>query len=178
MSRYFDNDFLFDEQGCLTGPGLDALQNGTLDELGRLDAAEHLTFCDICLLRYTELTERLRLSAPMRDLVPQVQGLMRLRSFRIMTNRYVNVAAAVVLAFALWQFGAFRVPAAPQQRQEPAAQPRFSISQAMGSLHKSVYGGLSGWMDSAQNSLDQLRDNARTPGVNLLDQGGLTARGE
>ena len=26
----------------------------------------------------------------MRDLIPQVQALMRLRSFRIMTNRYVS----------------------------------------------------------------------------------------
>lgn len=32
---------------------------------------------------------------------------MRLRSFRIMTNRYVSTAAAVMLAFALWRFGFF-----------------------------------------------------------------------
>ena len=38
---------------------------------------------------------------PMRDLIPQVQSLMRLRSFRIMTNRYVSAAAAVVLGLSL-----------------------------------------------------------------------------
>ncbi|EKC71167.1 hypothetical protein LEA_07403, partial [human gut metagenome] len=89
-STLFDNEALFDAEGHLTDEGLHALQEGRLDELGSLEAAEHLTFCDYCLARYTALIESApeKLKQPMRDLIPQVQALMRLRSFRIMTNRY------------------------------------------------------------------------------------------
>ena len=96
MSLYFDNEKLFDAEGHLTDEGLYALKDGTLDDLGALEAAEHLTFCDYCLLRYTKMIDNAPecLQQPMRDLIPQVQNLMRLRSFRIMTNRYVSTAAA------------------------------------------------------------------------------------
>ena len=89
MSLYFDNEKLFDAEGHLTDEGLYALKDGTLDDLGALEAAEHLTFCDYCLLRYTKMIDNAPecLQQPMRDLIPQVQNLMRLRSFRIMTNR-------------------------------------------------------------------------------------------
>ena len=101
MSLFFDNNKLFDAEGHLTDDGLYALKYGTLDDLGALEAAEHLTFCDYCLLRYTALVDAAPecLKTPMRDLIPQVQNLMRLRRFRIMTNRYVSTAAAVALAF-------------------------------------------------------------------------------
>ena len=88
MSLYFDNEKLFDAEGHLTDAGLYALKDGTLDDLGALEAAEHLSFCDYCLLRYTALIEAApeAMKQPMRDLIPQVQNLMRLRSFRIMTS--------------------------------------------------------------------------------------------
>ena len=146
-----------------------ALRDGTLDELGSLEAAEHLTFCDYCLLRYTKLVETMSqgLQGPMRDLIPQVQNLMRLRSFRLLTNRYVNVAAAVVLAFAIWQFGLFRAPSVPVHIERE--QPRFTLQQAVDTMHEGFYGSISGWMDNARNSLDQLKDT---------DFGGKTVRGE
>ena len=99
MSLYFDNEKLFDAEGHLTDDGLYALKDGTLDDLGALEAAEHLTFCDYCLLRYTKMIDAAPecLQQPMRDLIPQVQNLMRLRSFRIMTNRYVSTARACLL---------------------------------------------------------------------------------
>ena len=104
MSLYFDNNKLFDAEGHLTDEGLYAIKDGTLDDLGALEAAEHLSFCDYCLLRYTAMIDAAPdcMKQPMRDLIPQVQSLMRLRSFRIMTNRYVSAAAAVVLGFVMW----------------------------------------------------------------------------
>ena len=56
MSLYFDNEKLFDREGHLTDDGLYALKDGTLDDLGALEAAEHLSFCDLCLLRYTPIS--------------------------------------------------------------------------------------------------------------------------
>ena len=46
---------LFREDGCLSDNGLHALTAGQLDELGRLEAAEHLAYCDKCTDRYTAL---------------------------------------------------------------------------------------------------------------------------
>ena len=46
---------LLDKNGCLTDEGLQALQAGGLDELGRLETAEHLSYCDKCMDRYTAL---------------------------------------------------------------------------------------------------------------------------
>lgn len=57
MSLYFDNNKLFDAEGHLTDEGLYAIKDGTLDDLGALEAAEHLSFCDYCLLRYTAMID-------------------------------------------------------------------------------------------------------------------------
>ena len=43
---------LFLENGHLSDEGLAALQSGGLDDLARLEAAEHLAFCDECLARH------------------------------------------------------------------------------------------------------------------------------
>ena len=126
MSLYFDNNKLFDAEGHLTDEGLYAIKDGTLDDLGALEAAEHLSFCDYCLLRYTAMIDAAPdcMKQPMRDLIPQVQSLMRLRSFRIMTNRYVSAAAAVVLGFVMWgAVSTFGVPnPAALLPQQPAAR--------------------------------------------------------
>lgn len=165
MAPYFDNNNLFDSAGCLTPSGLEALRDDRLDELGRLEAAEHLTFCDRCLARYTALLETIQLSAPMRDLIPQVQALMRLRAFRIMTNRYVSVAAAIALALALWRFGLFGAApaAAPQEKTEP--RQNTSISQMLGNALNGASEGLQGVLDSIQDTAlsgwAQLSDNNR-----------------
>lgn len=165
MAPYFDNNNLFDTAGCLTPSGLEALRDDHLDELGRLEAAEHLTFCDRCLARYTALLESIQLSAPMRDLIPQVQALMLLRTFRIMTNRYVSVAAAIALALALWRFGLFGAApaAAPQEKTEP--RQNTSISQMLGKALNGASEGLQGVLDSIQDTAlsgwAQLSDNNR-----------------
>ena len=78
-----------------------------------------------------------------------------------------GTAAAVVLAFAIWQFGLFRAPSVPVHMERE--QPRFTLQQAVDTMHEGFYGGISGWMDNARNSLDQLKDT---------DFGGKTVRGE
>lgn len=179
----FDDEMLFDAAGHLTNEGLQALQDGRLDELGSLEAAEHLTFCDFCLARYTDLIEAMpeKLQAPMRDLIPQVQALMRLRTFRIMTNRYISVAAAMVLALALWSFGAFGgVPTADKKYSAlpQPTQPSFSISQSINGALSAASNGLSGLLGSVQSTardgLAQLTD----PSSILKNGGAAPAKGE
>ncbi len=176
MSLYFDNDKLFDAEGHLTDEGLYALKDGTLDDLGALEAAEHLSFCDYCLLRYTAMIEAAPdcMKQPMRDLIPQVQNLMRLRSFRIMTNRYVSAAAAVVLGFAMWgAVSVFGVPSASAfTAPQPAArQERFGtkVSTAVNGFYKSLDDTFKNFTLTAESGLEQIRAQSI---------GGSTAKGD
>ena len=162
MAPYFDNNNLFDTAGCLTQSGLEALRDDRLDDLGRLEAAEHLTFCDRCLARYTALLESIQLSAPMRDLIPQVQALMRLRAFRVMTNRYVSVAAAIALAMALWRFGLFGAAPAAAPKEVQESRSNTSISQMLGSA-------LDGASEGLQNVLGSIQDTALSGWAQLSD---------
>ena len=110
----------------------------------------------------------------MRDLIPQVQSLMRLRSFRIMTNRYVSAAAAVVLGFVMWgAVSTFGVPnAAALLPQQPAVrQERFGtkFNTAVNGFYKSLDDTFKSFTLTAENGLDQIRAQSI---------GGSTAKGE
>lgn len=176
MAPYFDNNNLFDTAGCLTQSGLEALREDRLDDLGRLEAAEHLTFCDRCLARYTALLESIQLSAPMRDLIPQVQALMRMRTFRVMTNRYVSMAAAIVLTLALWRFGLFGAAPAAAPEEMEQARPKASISHMLGDA-------INGASEGLQNVLGSIQDTALSGWAQLSDNnrqnhGQVAATGE
>ena len=166
MSLYFDNNKLFDAEGHLTDEGLYAIKDGTLDDLGALEAAEHLSFCDYCLLRYTAMIDAAPdcMKQPMRDL----------RSFRIMTNRYVSAAAAVVLGFVMWgAVSTFGVPnpAALLPQQPAARQERFGtkFNTAVNGFYKSLDDTFKSFTLTAENGLDQIRAQSI---------GGSTAKGD
>ena len=175
MSLYFDNEKLFDREGHLTDDGLYALKDGTLDDLGALEAAEHLSFCDLCLLRYTDLIDAAPacLQEPMRDLIPQVQNLMRLRRFRIMTNRYVSAAAAVVLAFMLWGFASLGHNQQMANRTVQPREPRVSLGQwwdhTVSGFYSSLDDTFSNFTLAAENGLAQLQHH---------EDGGASAKGD
>ena len=73
---------LFNKEGHLTDEGLRAVVDGTLDEMGRLEASEHLSFCDSCLVRYTELLADDTLLVPEMPLTPTVLARVRRRAVR------------------------------------------------------------------------------------------------
>ena len=82
---------LFNKEGHLTDEGLRAVVDGTLDEMGRLEASEHLSFCDSCLVRYTELLADDTLLVPEMPLTPTVLARVRRRAVRVFFNRYTRV---------------------------------------------------------------------------------------
>ena len=156
----FDNEKLFDQNGHLTDEGLRAMSAGTLDELGSLEAAEHLTFCDDCLDRYTAMLESEPLLEPAHDRTPAVQRTLRIRAFRVFTNRYVTVAAAVMLAFTLWNVGVFQPPKG--ERLPDTDRTAVGISQlfsgALDAASDAMGQMLGGMQASLQSGLLQLSD--------------------
>ena len=91
---------LFNKEGHLTDEGLRAVVDGTLDEMGRLEASEHLSFCDSCLVRYTELLADDTLLVPETPLTPTVLARVRRRAVRGFFNRDTRVAAVAAFAVA------------------------------------------------------------------------------
>ena len=96
---------LFNENGCLTDEGLQALVNGQLDELGRLEAAEHLSYCDHCLDRYTALLTADALEEPPRSVHKTVMGTIWVRLMQNTWGRAAVAGVAAVLALTLWRSG-------------------------------------------------------------------------
>lgn len=99
---------LFCEDGHFSEAGLQTLVSGRLDELGRLEAAEHLGFCPACLERYTRLLTADLLQAPEADLAPAVAWRLRKKTMRINLRRYAAAAAAAAVALTLWGSGIFQ----------------------------------------------------------------------
>ena len=96
---------LFDEKGCLTDEGLQAVVNGQLDELGRLEAAEHLSYCDKCMDRYTALLTADVLEEPPRSARKAVMTSIWVRLMQNTWGRAAVAGVAAVLALTMWRSG-------------------------------------------------------------------------
>ena len=147
--------------GCLTDEGLQALADGQLDELSRLEAAEHLAFCDACLDRYTALLAGPMIVQPPQDLQKPVWQRIRSQMFRVLTNRYATAAAAVAIAFCLWGSGLFQglvptadaqlTPALQLQQTEQTLERRLAFNEAARSASRS----LSSLFDSVSDGISK-----------------------
>ena len=96
---------LFDKNGCLTDEGLQALQAGGLDELGRLETAEHLSYCDKCMDRYTALLTADALEMPPHSAHKAVMTAIWVRLMQNTWGRAAVATVAAVLALTLWRAG-------------------------------------------------------------------------
>ena len=93
---------IFLQNGHLSDEAISALiQDAELDELTRLEIAEHLSYCDACLQRYTEALSAVPLLTPAHSCRESLWPRIRRRPVRILTSRYATAAAAVALALAL-----------------------------------------------------------------------------
>ena len=101
MTEYFTPD------GHLTDAALRGLTEGSLDELHRLEAAEHLSCCDACIDRYMLLLTEAAPEEPGRDLTLPTMRRLHSRQRRETLHRYASAVAAVALTGALWYGGVF-----------------------------------------------------------------------
>ena len=111
---------IFRHDGHLTDGALTALVAGeSLDETARLEMAEHLAFCDLCLQRYTDALAGAPLLTPERSCRESLWRRIRARTIQIFTSRYAAAVAGVVLALTLvWGsgYGSIRLPDLPENR--------------------------------------------------------------
>ena len=100
---------LFRDDGCLTDEGLRALADGGLYELGRLEAAEHLAYCDRCVDRYTALLTGGALEEAPRGMSRPVLQTIWVRVMQNFYGRAAVAGVAALLALTIWGSGAFRL---------------------------------------------------------------------
>ena len=124
---------LFLQTGHLSDEGLQALIDGTLDEMQRLEAAEHLSFCDECLTRYTALLTGDVLEEPEQDVTLPVMRRLRRRAVKNVWNRYAAAAAAVGITAGLWYSGVFGGAMEALAIQPPALE-QTAQAQELGPL--------------------------------------------
>ncbi|MEA5082883.1 MAG: hypothetical protein VB018_01880 [Lachnospiraceae bacterium] len=103
MIEYFDND------GHLTDEALQRLIDGEDDELRRLEIAEHLSFCDRCIERYTLMLEETTLVEPIQSVADSVIARIKKRAARLLFNRYGAMAVAACFTMTLWFTGVFNM---------------------------------------------------------------------
>lgn len=145
---------LFDTQGHLTDEAILAVIQETLDDLSRLEVAEHLSFCDNCLVRYTAMLTEDSLLTPQQPIVPPLLVRLRRQAVRVVFNKYTTYAAAAGFSLVLWGAGVFTgvLPkvAAAMQPPEPLQRPAYtqrgenffdSISEALNSVLQWEDGG-------------------------------------
>ena len=104
---------VFDPAGHLSDSALLALvrNEDALDALARLEMAEHLSYCDRCLQRYTQLLAQDALLTPGHSCRESLWRRIRARTMGILTSRYATAAAAVALALTvLWGSAAISLP--------------------------------------------------------------------
>lgn len=97
---------LFREDGCFTDEGLQAVVGGQLDELGRLEAAEHLSYCDKCMDRYTALLTVDVMETPPKSVKNTVMTTIWVRLMQNTYGRMAVAGVAAVLALTMWRSGA------------------------------------------------------------------------
>lgn len=132
---------LFRDDGHLTDEALTALAGESLDDLSRLEIAEHLAFCDLCLQRYTLALEPQPLLTPDHSCRESLMRRIRERTLHLITSRYATAAAAVVLALTVvWGSGALIPPEIRAHDEVPAAQTASDPS----------------WAERWSNALDQV----------------------
>ena len=101
----------FDIEGHLTQGAFEALyKEENLDELDRLEIAEHLSFCDDCIVRYSEYLSDLELEETPAVLKQNIYFRLRRRIAEIIFSRYGSVAVAASFSIILWISGVFVKP--------------------------------------------------------------------
>jgi predicted anti-sigma-YlaC factor YlaD len=120
MIEYFDNE------GHLTDEALQRLIDGEDDELRRLEIAEHLSFCDKCIERYTLMLEETTLVEPIQSVADNVIAKIKKKAARLLFNRYGAMAVAACFTMTLWFTGVFNMDF---QRFEEMSIQRTKIEQ-------------------------------------------------
>ena len=151
---------LFREDGCLSDEGLYALTAGQLDELGRLEAAEHLAYCDKCTDRYTALLTADALTDPPRDVRRTVMSTIWVRLMQSTYGRAAVAGVAAVLALTMWRTGALTFVTdhgSLPEKQPPKLLPEKLGRPVTSRPGENIYTRVSSVLESLLNAAENIK---------------------
>ncbi len=120
---------LFFEDGHLTLAAFNLLeQQAETDLLSRLEIAEHIAFCDDCLLMYTEHLEGAELKMPPQPIAPAVKQRLREKEHKLKLVPALTAAACACLVMAVWLTGAPYFKGALAQGVNISGQQAFTLA--------------------------------------------------
>lgn len=167
---------LFDMNGHLTREGLKALVSEGLDEMGRLEAAEHLGYCDACMTEYLALLTDDVLLTPAEQTAPAVVRRIHQKKTRQLWSRYATVAAAAALAVLIWGVSTFTGAerkqdqmATPPQGPEPGTSWISRVGEGFNGISANINAFFGGG-DAAQQGVAVAEDNARANAATKTDE--------
>lgn len=149
---------LFLPSGCLSDRGLSALVREELNEEQRMEASEHLDFCDSCVERYAALLGGEELLTPPAPVAPAVMEKLRPKARMLFFGRLMRVSIAAAMALVIWnglllgngglfKFSADWVNSRPQREQAVTQN-----AGGWGSGLNDLMNGLNSWMNSWMSS--------------------------
>lgn len=100
---------LFDKEGHLTDTAFVLLDNNKLDDLQRLEIAEHNSFCDKCLDRYISYVEKSELMTPSELMKKKIENKIFVINKKLCLNQYISIAIAACFTMLFWVTGAFNI---------------------------------------------------------------------
>lgn len=118
----------------------------TATEEERLLCAEHLSTCDRCLKKYTDLLTDEYCMTPQMSVAERVRAELRRRAMNGFFLRLGTAAAAIILAMALWMTDVFTfiVPKADEPiLSAPVQEQRVSISDRLNGFFNGLSDSLS-----------------------------------
>lgn len=137
---------LFDERGCLTDEALrGTVAEEHFEELQRLEIAEHLSFCDRCLERYSGLLTEEVLLTPQNPVEEKVMQRVHKKVERFVFHRVTAAALAACLALAFLFGGAFDMSLAPGQSSVPFVEASQRISEGSCAIPGQLFEALNDW---------------------------------
>ena len=142
----------FTKSGHLTNFALRQLISGQLDELGRLEAAEHLAYCDACLDRYTRLLTDDRLMEVPEFTQERILARIRRRARGLWMNRYFSATLAACIAMVLWVTGVFNSLAMPSE--QPRLQDLSGATQSFSQMARELTGDITQSISDFLDSID------------------------
>ncbi len=141
---------LFYEDGHVNEKALQSLIDGELDEMGRLEISEHLSFCDECLMKYSDMLS-FNSNEPL-DYGETAQRIMPVVKKRLMRERlykYSTMAVAACLAITFWITGVFNIDTSEVKPPDVGSHTR-KITEWVSKFTHDVTNGIGGFFDQIQ----------------------------
>ncbi len=99
----------FSSDGHLTDYAIKQITTGDATQLQRLEVAEHISFCNVCLEKHINAFTADSFTEPQIDITKSVMQKIKAKMRRFMLSKVTTYVAAASIALVLWGTGVYDV---------------------------------------------------------------------